>query len=734
MLAAIRKLKHSSLSAEFFRPYTEQMKRLLPEGAAFTLVSAAGEVYWSSFEGQPPVDERLLYRLRAGAAPLQLDSLEPDVQLVALPVLRHGELVAGVLLRFERRVAEPAGVALERVWRRLRPTLDRLGRELAWAVTTAPGDDIAPMDELEWLFALMTELQDSSGENLVFEQLLASAVEQMGASFAGLAIPDRQLDFTSASQTLEHPDAARAYQASRSHLLCYVQRRAATFVANRAANAESHVPPCKILAVPIARPGGRPAGLLAFYRPVSLPDFDRRQLSLALHIGRQAEALLDSQYDPATGLLTRAVLEREAAKLIELYGADEPHAVVYLDVDHLHIVNEMFGFDAGDEAIARIAGLLQPPCLPDNALAARIAGDCFVAFLPVCDTVQATQWCQSLQQEASRIRIGDHGQPLSLTVSCGVARVPGPLDPFSRAISAAELACRTAKERGGNRSEVYLDIEDNTMHRRSAILSVVRLRAALEKDRLQIFAQRIVPLQDLAKTSGIECLARLVAEDGEAVPPTDFVLAAQRYQLSRAIDEWIVRHALGMAQPYSSLLQHGPIHLSLNLSEQSLNDDEFLRALEDRLVRSSFGPGLVTLEITEAIALRNASRTEMLARRLKTLGCRLALDDFGASGHSASLLSSLKPDCVKIDGASVRDLMASPQAEATVRRAMMLAGAHRIDCVAMHAETVAITRRLAEIGIGFAQGNAIHQAEPLPALLETLADEESQQLRRLYLQ
>ena len=262
---------------------------------------------------------------------------------------------------------------------------------------------------------------------------------------------------------------------------------------------------------------------------------------------------------------------------------------------------------------------------------------------------------------------------------------------------------------------------------------LAHLRAALEKDRLQIFAQRIVPLTDPAKTSGIECLARLVAEDGEAVPPTDFLSAAQRYQLSRAVDEWIVRHALGTAQPYSSLLQHGPIRLSLNLCEQSLHDDEFLRALEDRLVRSSFGPGLVMLEITEAVALRNAERTEMLARRLKRLGSRLALDDFGASGHSAPLLASLKPDCVKIDGAHVRDLLVSPQAEATVRRAMMLADAHRIECVAMHAETVAITRRLAEIGVGFAQGNAIHRAEPLTALLEALAVEESQELRRLYL-
>jgi len=722
------------LPAEFFRPYTEQMKRLLPEGALVALLGTDGTVHWSSIERLPAgADEQVLERLRECAAPAQLDSREPDVLLAALPVLRGSDLVAAVLLRFQQRLAEPADAALDRLWRRLRPVLDRLGRELARAVTGSHPERSAPADELDWLLALMTELQGSCAETAAFEQLLTSAVAQMGGSFAALAIPDRQLDFTCTSPTVAHDEAARAYQSSRSHLLSYVQRRGAAVVANRAPGAESNVPPCKILAVPIARPGGRQSGLLAFYRPVSLPDFDRKHLSLALHIGRQAEALLDSQYDAATGLLTRAVLEREAAKVIELYGADEPHTVVYVDIDHLHIVNEMFGFDAGDEAIARVAALLQPPRLPENALASRIAGDCFVAFLPVCDTMEATQWSQSLAREAGRIRIGALEQPLSLTVSCGIARVPQPPDPFSRAITAAELACRTAKERGGSRSEVYLDIDDSMMHRRSDILSVVRLRAALEKDRLQIFAQRIVPLHDLAKTSGIECVARLVAEDGDVVPPTDFLSAAQRYQLARAVDEWIVRHALGTAQPCSSLLQHGAIHLSLNLSEQSLNDAEFMHGLEERLVRSSFGPGLVTLEVSEAIALRNASRMEILARRLKRLGCRLALDDFGASGHAASLLATLKPDRVKIDGAFVRDLLASPQAEATVRRVMQLAVAHRIECIAMHAETVAITRRLAEIGMGFAQGNAIHQAEPLEALLEALADEESQELRRLYL-
>ena len=321
MFAAIRKPKRSSLSAEFFRPYTEQMKRLLPEGAGFALLSAAGEIYCSSLEPPLPADERLLDRLRAGAAPLQLDSPEPGVLLAALPVLRRGELVAGVL-RFEQRVAEPAGVALDRGLAapaaHSRPAGPRVGMGRHPIAPVA----LAPMDELEWLFALMTELQDSSGESLAFEQLLASAMEPMCASFAGLAIPDRQLDFTCASRTLERHDAARAYQASRSHLLCYVQRRAAAFVANRAPIAESHVPPCKILAVPIARPGGGPAArLLSAHLTSRLRS--PAAVTGAAHraAGRGAARQPVRRRDRAAA---RAVLEREAAKLIELYGADEP--------------------------------------------------------------------------------------------------------------------------------------------------------------------------------------------------------------------------------------------------------------------------------------------------------------------------------------------------------------------------------------------------------------------------
>ena len=137
MLAAIR--RPPSPSGEFLRKYTEQMKRLLPEDAGLALLGADGTVWWSSLERPPPVDARVLDWLEATAAPLQLETPGRDVLLAVLPVLHHGELVAALLLRVAQRTAEPAAAPLDRIWRRLRPTLDRLGRQLAWSAAGRSG-------------------------------------------------------------------------------------------------------------------------------------------------------------------------------------------------------------------------------------------------------------------------------------------------------------------------------------------------------------------------------------------------------------------------------------------------------------------------------------------------------------------------------------------------------------------------------------------------------------------
>jgi diguanylate cyclase (GGDEF)-like protein len=435
-------------------------------------------------------------------------------------------------------------------------------------------------------------------------------------------------------------------------------------------------------------------------------------------------------HDPASGLLTRPAVEQEALEIMQA-RADEPHCIICIDIDYLHVVNDAFGFEFGDEAIQRVARLLQPPSIPKDALVGRVAGDEFVVFLPGCDTICAMQHVQAIQARVNEIALGRPPQRITLSASCGIARLPKTASAFAKGLAAAALACRMAKERGRNRTEVYLDVDDSMMRRHSDILSAVRVRAALDKDRLQIYGQRIVSLRNPAQTIGVECLVRLVAEDGQVVAPAKFLSAARRYQLSRAVDEWVIDHLLStLAMPASTLFGRD-VRVSVNISEQSLNDRAFVHELEQRIAHSDVAPGLILFEIAEDIAFRNRDSTERFKRCVRRLGCHFGLDNFGSGHRSLALLQELRPDRVKIDGQIVRDLPIRESAEATVRAVARLAAARDIQCVAEYAESAALIRRLRKLGVLHAQGNGLHEAAPLSQVLEALHGEESQQLELL---
>jgi diguanylate cyclase (GGDEF)-like protein len=735
----------SSLSADPFRSCQEQLRRLLPEAAEFAFVTPEGEIRWRSSDTLV-LDEQLLGRVHARLASScrRACIIDSAQRLALIPIFSGEQLIGALLAPVTPNEAEPTDRAVERIWRRLRPALDRLGRQLAPrgelhaqaiaqtdAITEATRDGT---EDLGWLLVITSELQSSVDKTAALEQLLATAVDRMNASFGALTFPDKQSSLTYQSRVLDDTHSARAYAQAKPYLMSYMQARVAPLIANRAPESDSASRTCKIMAVPITRRIDKQVGAIAFCKPSSLPDFSRGELYLAQHIALIIQALLDSQNDPATGLLTRIAVEQEAAKIIASSDASELHAVIYVNVDHLHVVNETFGFNFGDQAIVRIASLLRPPHLPGNAVAGRVAGDRFIVFLPACDTARAQQWSQSLQSEVNKLSVGAPTQRITLSASCGIASVPNKADAFCRALAAAELACRTAKERGRQRSEVYLDIDDSMMRRKADISGVVRLRAALEKERLQVFAQRIVPLRDVARTSGVECLTRLVTEDGAILEPADFCSAASRYQLSRALDEWMIKHTLAAVQPHASMLFHGEIHVALNISEQSLHDDDFLRYLEDSVYRSDVAPGLISFEIGESVAVRDVARTRLVMRSLQNLGCSITFDDFGASPGSFGHLRNLRPDGLKIDGGIVRDVLGNADCEAAIRSISELAAECRVQCVAKHAESDAIVRKLRELGVSYTQGHSLHAAEPLTKVLESLCEEESQQLQQLYLE
>lgn len=246
-----------------------------------------------------------------------------------------------------------------------------------------------------------------------------------------------------------------------------------------------------------------------------------------------------------------------------------------------------------------------------------------------------------------------------------------------------------------------------------------RLRAALDEDRLQVFAQRIAPLRDLGRTSDIECLVRLISDDGAIVPPAQLLPVAARHQLMSSVDAWMIDNTLAALEPHADTLLDRRVHVAFNISEQALCDEKFLEFVEDRVRTSDIKPSLLTFEIAEAVAARNLMQTGDAMSRLRKLGCGVALDDFGARLVSLGHLQALRPDRVKIDGSVVRRVLESFESEAIIRTIVKLTDALYVECVAKHIETDAIAKKLRELGVAYAQGHRLHTAEPLTQLMDT---------------
>jgi diguanylate cyclase (GGDEF)-like protein len=661
----------------------------------------------------------------------------PKRWLAALPLEQtDGNLLGVLCLQLAIGPREtPSGGDAPALAQKLKPVLDSLYRELAAArpERTKLQALTEQTAELEWLFKVTSDLKGASDERSVVEGLLKSATERLGSGLGTLSVPDRRLSMEYESNPQHAQVLRQAWSQARPHLLSWSQRQRRPLVMNGAGRNGQSITPCKILAVPIVRDTGRVAGLLAFFNTPESPDYANRHTFLARHLGRQMAAIVESQFDLMTGLYTREGLEQMYRRI-----ADSPEggegSVIYIDVDHMHVVNELHGFELGNELIVRVADLIGPPLLPERALAARITGDRFVIVLPEKDTRDALGLAQQIQGKAARLVIGPAGNTVEVSISCGIAALVHMPQGLARALAAAELACKTAKSRGRHRIEMYACEDSSMMRRHDDVVAVGQLRDALKSDRLLLYAQRIVPLQNRDLPGGYEILLRLRAADGGVVSPGALITAAQRYQLLPSIDRWVTQRAVQMLTAYRSMLQSRGITLSINLSGQSIGDEELVRQLAQQLEAAHLPAGCLTLELTEQAAISSLARANDMIQRLKPWGCQFALDDFGTGANSLTYLKTLNIGRVKIDGSFVKDIVTNSRSRATVRGIVELARGFSITTVAEYVENDAITAVVRELGVDYAQGYAFGKPEPLDSVLSALARDESRRLHQLFLE
>jgi len=245
------------------------------------------------------------------------------------------------------------------------------------------------------------------------------------------------------------------------------------------------------------------------------------------------------------------------------------------------------------------------------------------------------------------------------------------------------------------------------------------LRRAIKEDRLILYEQPTVPLQsngDPARHH--EVLVRMLDEAGELMLPGAFFPTAERYGLMPDIDRWVVSRVIRWLADNGDRFAPPPLAISVNLAGDSLTDERFLKFVMAELEATGASADQLLFEVTETSAFENLADARRLMSRLRKLGCRFSLDDFGSGMSSFFYLKNLPVDFLKIDGAFVRDIMKDPLDDAIVESANRIGHVLGKQTIAEFVASEDILERVRALGVDFAQGHALAEPRPLDELLE----------------
>ncbi|HVF17369.1 MAG TPA: bifunctional diguanylate cyclase/phosphodiesterase [Steroidobacteraceae bacterium] len=708
-------------------PYGQLLKMLMPRALCIAIHDRGGMPIWMS-DGCDSADllqlvEEGLNSARIGA----LDAAERDGfsrswngDTAYVFLLRDGtDLLGAVALSCQdpNNGARPFSLVLGL----LRPALQVLNRELVnqYNIGDLQKNLTLRDGDLDLLIEASGGADNSQADD--FNQLLRNCVTHLGCAFGALMIPAKKIAIAHSVDKSRQRADADALERVQRHLYAWAQVQRRTLTMNKPAPANSPFGslPIKILACPIRQTPNEVAGILMLFRPMSAPDFDVRQVRIVEMMTRRIGYLLQNAYDLTTGLLTRSAFEQRAFAALSSGVGKAEHCVAYADVDRLHVVNENHGMHAGDEVIARIADGIRTN-LPVAITASRISGDRFALFLPDTSLEAAEDFLGRLCTTIATLEHAHESKKIELSLSIGVARVPDTKYPLSHALAAAEVACKAAKDRGRGRVEAYHDADRSIVRRYEDVAIAGDLRDAIANDRFRMEAQPIVQLAGSGPPRRFELLLRMIDASGNSVAPDKFFSAAERYQLATDIDRWVVQYALEILSSAASALQSLGAHFAINLSGQSVGDEDFPAFLEAKLREYNLPPSLLSFEITETSAVANIVRAETLVRRLQDLGHDIALDDFGRGLSSLTYLKSLSVSDLKIDGGLVRDVATNSRSQAMVTAIVQLAKTMKLRTTAECVESEAIQAAVARLGVDFGQGFAIGRPRPLEIVLQEI--------------
>lgn len=721
---------HTGVTREEFSNIGEVLQLLVPSAQGFCYYDVNRTCLWSSagavdFEIDNYVSELPASAIAAGESDLGIlrRTLASGRTVLVLTVPGETRTTLGLFVTvFSKNAGKSSAFDPEALKTRLLSIIQLIGanQQLSKNVNVAQARAEESEQELKLVYQVDEKIHGTSRSHASLAQLVGNSGRFLGIAYSVLLMPWKRIRISATHSSWKN--------VNRKVLDKYLIERIFPKLEGQRTPVIFEIPPVpgsdniadqgyQIMVCPLVDRTGNVEGILAQLGRVSGEAFRPSHLRFMSHIVRKVEYVIEQSFDSMTGLMNRSGFEAQLNESMKALSTDgDAHQVIYLDLDNLQLVNDTFGHEAGDEVITRFSQIIEEH-LPRNAVATRLTGDDFAVLLTHSSVEEALDLTSLIRDDSDKLRYLQGDKSLQVTVSIGIAAFDSRTANELDVLTTARIACDAAKDHGRDRVEVYDQGDQSIVRRFDDMHLVAEIQKKLDADDFELMAQPIVALKKRLKCQRYEILLRMKDSQGNKISSDSFFSAAERYQMMPAIDRWVVSETLERIGRHAHFLKESGTIFAINLSGQSLGDNEIQRFIEGELDSSGVPATAICFEVTESAAVSNRNKAQAFIDELRKRGCRFSLDDFGAGLSSFAYLKNFNVDTLKIDGSFIRDITENRISESMVAAITQVAKVMDLDTVAEYVENKETKALVAKLGVDYAQGHAVGLPVPLEEVL-----------------
>ncbi len=413
-----------------------------------------------------------------------------------------------------------------------------------------------------------------------------------------------------------------------------------------------------------------------------------------------------SKQDLLTGLYNRTYILEQIEKLIsQAVVGNAQGALLHIEIDNFEDIRTMIGIANADKMLIDIASLLKQKT-EKFGLLARYEGAIFTFLLANANLQKAEEFAGKIVTLINKFTTTIAGKVLTATVSIGIVHINETVSNLQDCIERAEKGCAIAQKQGGNQYNVYNPSLDELAEEEKVSLWSHRIKEALRNNQFQLLFQPIVSLHG-APGAHYEVLVRMLDENGEIIPPSEFIPAAARADLTKFIDRWVIANSFKiLAERHQQGLD---TRFFIKISFSSITDAEFMPWISERIKSLKLDTNSLIFEFDEESALNHLAQTKAMIGGFKILKCRTALENFGMEQNTYQSINQLDVDYIKIHADIIKNLAQNVEHQEQVKEIANTAQEKNMQTIAAFVEDANSLAVLWQCSVDFIQGHFLQQ-------------------------